>query len=62
MPLPLIKICIVGIRTFSRPFNKVLTRRLRESAIKRECDFFHWWGIKSYQLDNLIEEYMTDTK
>ena len=56
MPVPLIKLAIVTIRTFARPFNAVLTRRMRTNATERECSFFHKIGIKTFELEKRIDE------
>ena len=56
MPLPIIKICIVTIRTFARPFNQVLTRRIKFNASGYEHDFFYWFGMKAFTFENFIEE------
>ena len=55
MPLPILKLGIVVVRTFSRPVNRIITRRMKETATQKECNFYHWWGMKAYTLDNWIE-------
>ena len=56
MPLPIIKVGIVVVRTFARPFNAVLTRRLKYNANGREEAFFEWFGMKVFAFENYIEE------
>ena len=56
MPLPLIKLGIVTVRVFARPFNAVLTRRLRHQATDFEKDFYSKIGMKVFALENYIDE------
>ena len=60
MPLPLVKVAIVTVRTFIRPFNTVLTRRLRHNASEREKDLFYWFGMKVYKFENKIDQILTE--
>ena len=55
MPLPLIKLGIVVVRTFARPFNVVLTRRLKHKPHPREETFYFWFGMKMFSFENKIE-------
>ena len=55
MPLPLIKVAMVTIRTFIRPFNKVLSRRVREQATEHEKEFFFRFGMKAFGFENKID-------
>ena len=56
MPLPLIKLVIVTIKTFARPFNTILTRRVREQANSYEAHFFKWFGMKVFALETKIDK------
>ena len=56
MPLPLVKLGIVTVRTFARPFNAVLTRRVRYHANSYEESFFYHFGMKVFAFENKIEE------
>ena len=56
MPLPIIKIFIVTVRTFARPFNAVLTRRIKFNPSTYEENFYNWIGMKAFALENYIEE------
>ena len=62
MPLPLIKVAIVTVRTFARPFNVMLTRYVKHSANVHDDNFFSWFGMKCYKFDNLIEELVSNAK
>ena len=56
MPLPFIKVCMVTIRTFTRPFNVVLSRRMRYQASEYEKEFFYKVGMATFKLENKIDE------
>ena len=55
MPLPLVKVAIVTIRTFIRPFNTVLSRRVRYAASEHEKEFFYRFGMKAFEFENKID-------
>lgn len=56
MPLPIIKIFIVVVRTFARPFNAVLVRRLKNNVNGKEEQFFYRVGMKSFEFENFLEQ------
>ena len=62
MPLPLIKVAIVTVRTFARPFNVMLTRYVKHSANVNDDNFFSWFGMKCYRFENKIEEMVNGGK
>ena len=51
----MIRLSIVIVRTFIRPFSKVLGRRMREQASEHERDFFYRFGMRAYRFEYKVD-------